>query len=129
MAHPKVLVVDNDAEYCRLLCSLLRLEGFDAVSAESGSKALELINNQNFALLITDFNMPEMDGLMLAATVNEYRPTITIFIMTGDVFSDVINNALNAGISNVFTKPLDLKKLLAAIRQQLICSNTLTIIN
>lgn len=119
MTHPKILVVDDEAGYSSLLCSLLKLEGFDAVSAENGSNALELLNNNNFDLIITDLNMPGMNGLELAAIVNTQHPDITIFLITASPLSSIIEHTANIGISNIFQKPLDLETLLKTIRHVL----------
>lgn len=116
MMHQKILIADSDVEYRFLLCSLLRIEGFNAIPAENCQDALELLHNDTFALIITDCITSDTNGLILATLVNKLFPQVNIFLMTTNIMSDVENNPEYAGISSVFTKPLDLEILLKAIR-------------
>jgi len=115
----EILIVDDDADILRLLRLYLEFEGYDAVAAPSGKKALDILNTQKVRLLLTDFDMPEMNGLDLATWVREKHAAITVFLMTGSALPGVIDAAVAAGISHVFAKPLDLKKLVATISTSL----------
>lgn len=119
MKKRAILLVDDDACYLHLLSSILRLERFDVVAASHGFGALELLENESIGLLITDFDMPGMNGLELATCAREHYPDMTIFMVTASTLPDVVNGAISAGISNVFFKPLDMNGFVAAIRSAL----------
>lgn len=119
MKKRDILLVDDDKGYLHLLSSVLRLERFDVATASNGSAALELLENENTGLLITDFNMPGMDGLELASCVRERYPEMTVFMITASILSEILEEAVNAGIANVFSKPLDMNSFLTAIRSAL----------
>lgn len=111
--------MDDDTCCLHFLGSILRRERFNVSVASNGIKALELLENESADLLITDFNMPDMNGLELASCVREQYPEMTVFMITARVLSDVVEEAVNAGISNVFSKPLDINDFVTAIRSAL----------
>lgn len=114
-----ILLVDDDNDYLHLLSMLLRCEGFHVAAASDGIHALQLMRHINFRMVITDFSMPKMNGLELATKLKEQHPGTPVVLITGNAISDLIESAFVAGISNVFTKPLDLQRLLSVIRSLL----------
>jgi CheY-like chemotaxis protein len=78
----KVLVVDDDHILCRLTCDILETEGFQAVAAFSGAEALNVLEDVEFDLLITDYRMEGMDGVQLARHVRSRKPEIPIIMVT-----------------------------------------------
>lgn len=120
MKKRDILIVDDDACYLHLLSSILRLERFNVAVASHGFGALELLENESIALLITDFDMPGMNGLELASCAREHYPDMTIIMVTASTLPDVVKGAISAGISNVFLKPLDMNGFVAAIRSALL---------
>lgn len=119
MNKKDILIVDDDACYLHLLSSVLRLKRFDVAVASHGFDALELLGNEGVDLLITDFDMPGMNGLELASCARERYPDMTVFMITASILSDIVEAAISAGISNVFAKPLDIDNLVEAIRAAL----------
>lgn len=119
MKQRDILLVDDDACSLHFLSSILRHERFDVSVATNGSNALELLEDERAGLLITDFNMPEMNGLELASCAHERYPGMTIFMITANALGDVVEGAVNAGISSVFSKPLEINDFVTAIRSVL----------
>lgn len=111
-----ILLVDDDNDYLHHLSMLLKCEGFEVSAASDGIHALQLMNHINFRMVITDFSMPEMNGLELAAKVREQHPGIPVVMVTGNAISDLIESVNIAGISKVFYKPFDLQSFLSFIR-------------
>jgi CheY-like chemotaxis protein len=77
----RILVVDDNELLCRLVCDILRTEGYHAVPATDAGQALEAFEREEFDLLVTDFRMPGMSGLDLARAIrgrNSQFPIIVI---------------------------------------------------
>ena len=114
-----ILLVDDDADYLRLLSIFLEMEGFNVIMAQSGMKALEMLNKQKVRLLFTDLQIPDMNGLDLAIKVREHHADIIVFLMTSSSIPDIIEAATFAGISTIFKKPLNLGELVVTIKSSL----------
>ena len=83
MSHV-VLVVDDDPEVLDVVTSMLQELGCDAVSAQSGAEALaQLAQNERISILITDINMPGMDGHELAERARRARPNLKVLQLSG----------------------------------------------
>lgn len=114
-----ILVVDDDASCRQMLSLFLESEGFDVTATSDGVKALEILENSNFKMIISDFNMPAMNGVKLAIKMRERHSETPVVLLTGSGISAVIEEAVNAGISEILCKPVNLKRLMAAIRSLL----------
>lgn len=124
-APAAVLVVDDSAVVRAKLLKLLRGAGYDAVAARDGAEALDLLARRHFAVLVTDLEMPNMDGFELIAAVQGSLDTedLPIIAITG-------HEALQArvhefgGLYGIFRKPWNDRELLrrvqslAALRRQ-----------
>ncbi|MGY4431185.1 two-component system cell cycle response regulator CpdR [Bradyrhizobium sp. F1.13.1] len=83
MTHT-VLVVDDDAAVLDVIASMLADIGCDVVCARSGDEALEILSRQQtISILITDINMPGMDGHELAERATRIRPTLKVLQLSG----------------------------------------------
>ena len=83
MAH-LVLVVDDDPDVLEVVCEMLQDLGCEVLSANSGSDALEkLSGNERVSILITDINMPGMDGHELAERARRIRPELKVLQLSG----------------------------------------------
>jgi len=78
----RILVVDDHEMLCRLVCDILRAEGYHAVPATSAVQALAAFELQEFDLLVTDFRMAGMSGLDLARAVRDRNPQFPVIIMS-----------------------------------------------
>lgn len=112
-----ILVVDDDNIMLELVKRILEREGIVVHCAASGEEALEQIKVKTFSLMITDLNMPGLDGLELARKGLEIAPQMPIIMDTGDISPETIRQAKEIGISKVLAKPFLLKELLETIRE------------
>jgi len=119
MKNNNILLVDNDTNHLHLLSILLESKGFVATIASNGNSALEKLAKYRFGMLITDYNMPGMNGIELSIKVKEQYPDIYIVMITADIGSDLVEAAANAGISQIISKPINITKLLTTIRSSL----------
>jgi len=100
-----VLVVDDDRTMLDLIKRILESEGIVAHCVSSGAKALEKITERTFSLMITDYNMPGLDGLELARKGLEMAPQMPIIMNTGDLSPSIVRLAEEIGIAKVMAKP------------------------
>jgi CheY-like chemotaxis protein len=77
-----ILVVDDNELLRRLTCDILREEGYRAVPASNAAEALRAFEEQEFDLLVTDFQMPGMSGIELARAVRNRNPGFPVIVMT-----------------------------------------------
>lgn len=112
-----ILVVDDDSILLQVIKRILKREGILAHCVESGKEALEKIRERTFSLMITDFNMPGVDGLELSRKGLEIAPQMSIIIGTGGTSPDITLQAKEIGISKVLSKPFLSHELLETIRE------------
>ncbi|MDR3581423.1 MAG: response regulator [Oryzomonas sp.] len=125
MKTKDILLVDDDIIYLQFLSMLLESQGFDVSTASGGINALETLKHNKFRMMITDFNMPEINGVELATTIKEQPSDMRIVLVTGADLSKISKAAVNAGISEMFSKPIELQRFLAVIRSSLLAGQNL----
>jgi len=113
----EILVVDDDTIVLGLVRRILEREGFVAHCVESGEEALEQIRERTFSLMITDFNMPGLDGLELARKGLEIAPQMPIIMNTGGISPTIALIAKKIGIAKVLSKPFLSTELLKTVRE------------
>jgi len=111
MREFNLLVVDDNRTYLNLVKLLFEEAGLKVLCADSGEKALEIIKEKPIGLVLTDYNMPGMNGLELAGRVLEMVPGARIRMITSDPSPEVTTLAMRAGISRVTAKPCKLKEI------------------
>jgi len=119
----KILVVDDEADLEVLMRQRMRRSirkgQFDFVFARNGVEALERLRENDFDVVLSDINMPEMDGLTLLQQIPDVDPDVRSVIVTayGDI--DNIRSAMNRGAFDFITKPIDFRDLRATIERAL----------
>jgi two-component system response regulator HydG len=103
----KVLVVDDDQAACELLEEVLSRQGFAPTSSSSALRALELVQQQDFDVLLTDVDMSELDGIELCERVLGARPDMPVIVVTGVGSMETAILAMRAGAFDFVTKPVD----------------------
>jgi CheY-like chemotaxis protein len=111
-----ILVVDDDRLILEVVKLILEREGIVTHCVESGEEALEKLNERTFSLMITDLNMPGMDGLELARIGMEIAPQMPIIMDTGSISPKITRLAKEIGISKILSKPFLPIVLLETIR-------------
>ena len=115
----RVLVVD-DAKYIRELISLiLRNEGYEVIKAANGKEALNKLNGKNIDILITDLNMPEMNGIELAGRLRNMPDfkSIPVIMVTSENHESIRKKAKDAGVNEWILKPFIPKQLVDAVKK------------
>lgn len=104
----RILVVDDEEILRTMIRDVLKLEGFAVETAASGEEALEVLGEAaDFALVITDNNMPGLQGLDVLARLREAAPGLPVIIMTAYGSIDVSMRAHELGASGYLLKPFD----------------------
>jgi CheY-like chemotaxis protein len=118
---PKILIADDEDSMRQLVARAIAMDGHETVTAQDGAEALEILTSANgaFDLLLTDIQMPVMDGIALALSVARDFPDLTILLMTG--FADQRERAsnLNALVHDVVTKPFSVADIRTAVADAL----------
>jgi two-component system, cell cycle response regulator CpdR len=118
---PRVLIVDDEDSMRMLVARAIAMDGHEIVTAADGAEALEILGNERgaFDLLLTDIQMPVMDGIALALAAARDFPDLTILLMTG--FADQRERAsgLNAIAHDVITKPFSVADIRTAVADAL----------
>lgn len=114
-----ILAVDDEPNMLRLLEISLRQAGYKALLASDGKAALEIIKNQHVDLIVSDFHMPNMNGLVLLEAVRQLSDSLPFIIVTaqGDINTAV--EAMKLGASDYILRPFDLEILEIAISKAL----------
>ena len=110
MGQPNILVVDDQKMNILLLENLLRKVKANILKAYSGKEALEIIKNNEFALMIFDVQMPGMDGFELAEKVRDFehcQSTPVIFVSAIFTDNDSISKGYHTGAVDYLTKPVN----------------------
>ncbi len=113
----RILIVEDDLNTLSGLVEIIKDEGYDAVGVNTGKKALRLLEQQQFDLMLTDLRMPEMDGIELYLKSISLNPEMKTIVMTA--YSSVKDavDAMKKGVYEYLTKPLNLDELFLTIKK------------
>lgn len=117
MRH-KLLIVDDDPALVEILTIFLGSEEFEIFSADNADSALDIVQEQMLAALITD-SLPGFRGLQLVKAFRKKNPVGAAIFFTGLAFDDTSQRAINAGANVVLFKPVGLNEVTAVLRRLL----------
>ena len=112
-----ILLVDDDANHRMSLRDLLEVEGFRCEETEDGEKAEEKLATDSFDLVITDLNMPGVNGfdLLMAMAESDMLETTPVMVITGNLNEDIRKDVLGYGAAAVLFKPYQPTDLLSIV--------------
>lgn len=116
---PSILAVDDSASMRQMVSFTLKGAGYDVTEASDGAIALGIAKGKKFDLVLTDVNMPNMDGIMLAKELRalpafKFTP---ILMLTTEAGGDKKNEGKAAGATGWIVKPFDPEQLLATVKK------------
>ena len=107
-----ILVAEDDASACRLMCEVLRQAGYQPFPAGNGAQALALMEHRHIDLAVVDLTMPQMDGLTFTRTVREGGSSLPILMVTARVAQADKREGFRAGTDDYMVKPVDEEEML-----------------
>jgi DNA-binding NtrC family response regulator len=114
-----ILVVDDDAQFRRMLSEILEGQGYSVKCVENGIEAINASNEELFNLALIDIHLPDMEGTELLTKLRKTEPEMIKIIVTGHASLDNSIEATNKGVDGYIIKPFDPKKLIETIETQL----------
>ncbi len=114
-----VLVVDDENVARQSLTDILKLEGYNVVSAANGQTAIEWIRTHPIDLMVVDLRMPGMDGLEVIQVVNQVSPDTEIILLTAHGSTDSAIQALRLRVHDYLTKPASPSQVLVSVKKGL----------
>src|SRR3989339_377919 len=106
-----ILVVDDEKNYTLVLHALLTDAGFEVLTAQSGLEALDILEENDLDLVLTDMTMPMMDGMELLDRVKRDRPHLPVVMMTAYGTVEKAVEAMKKGAYDYITKPFKNEEL------------------
>lgn len=113
----RVLVVDDERQVCDIIADALVYIGHEVITAEDGEDALVKISEGPFTIVITDMDMPKMDGMELIRHLSRDHSSIDVIAITGHTMKYRYTDVVAAGAADFITKPFTLDELEAKLNR------------
>ena len=115
----RILVVDDDQDTCTLMADILREEGYDVVASLRGEEALQLLEEQEFDLVLSDIKMPRVSGIELLLHVRKKNLDTEVILITAYASVETAVQALRGHAFDYMTKPFPLTEFRQRVRRAL----------
>ncbi|GEA05554.1 Fis family transcriptional regulator [Alteromonas sp. KUL42] len=117
----KILIVDDSPSIRQMVEVTLRSANYDITAAEDGKKALDICQDNTFDFVLTDVNMPNMDGITLVKSLRAMAAfsKTPIIVLTTEAGADIKGQGKAAGATGWMVKPFDPTRLLQLVAQVL----------
>lgn len=119
MTKQKILVVDDEKSMCDFLEIMLNKEGYEVTSTTSGEKALELLDNDLYSMVLTDVKMPGVDGFEVLRKTKEVSPDTVVIMITAYGSPEGAVTAIKEGAYDYITKPFRVEEVKLTIKKSL----------
>ncbi|GAQ94232.1 two-component system, chemotaxis family, response regulator CheY [Thermodesulfovibrio aggregans] len=115
----KILVVDDDKTTRKMISLILKSKGYEVVTAENGLEALQKLGIDKINLILTDMNMPYMDGIEFTKQVrsNPEIASIPIVMITTEADEDEKKRAFEAGVDDYLVKPTNAEQITESMKK------------
>ena len=122
MKQYDVLVVEDDLSLCEALCDTLEINGYRVVSARNGTEALIKLEHGQFKLVVSDVQMPVMDGFQLLQNIQHKYAQTPVLLMTAFGTIPKAVEAMQAGASDYLIKPFDAQALVNKVADYVVAN-------
>jgi two-component system NtrC family response regulator len=112
-----ILVVDDERNYTLILAAVLEDAGFEALTANSGPEALDILSASDVDLVLTDMKMPTMDGIELLERIKNTDADLPVIMMTAHGTVEKAVEAMQKGAYNYILKPFDNERLVLYVNK------------
>ncbi len=110
-----ILIVDDEPNYQIVLAELLKDEGYEVFTADSGKAGLPIVYSTDLDLVISDMKMPGMDGIEFLAKIKEYNRELPVILITAYAEVEKAVEAMHLGAFTYLAKPFSNQQLLASV--------------
>ncbi len=110
-----ILIVDDNPPMAKTLMDILIMKGYIVHVANSGFEALDILQNQQVDIMVTDVIMPDMDGVALYRETKKKYPHLITFLMTAYSADQIIQQGIAEGIKTILNKPIDINLFLMLV--------------
>lgn len=117
MKKLKVLVVDDEPDFCELVVKRLIAGKMNAEGTQDGAKALEILKHKDFDVVVLDVKMPGLGGIEILRWIKANTPGIEVIMLTGDQSVEAGIKGMQLGAFDYVIKPVPMNELLDKIRQ------------
>ncbi|TXK51955.1 sigma-54-dependent Fis family transcriptional regulator [Pontibacter qinzhouensis] len=116
---PNILLIDDDPTFCLMLRTFLQKQQYNVQTAYTAEEGLRLLKGQPFDLVLTDFRLPDRDGIELLSQIRVYSTTVPVILMT--TYADIRTavRAIKMGAFEYITKPINPDETLLTIKKAL----------
>ena len=111
----KALIIDDDKSTLDLLKFQLEAENFVTTTADCGAKGLSFVQEDEFDIILTDLNLPDINGIEMVRRIKEIAPETEIIMITGYSSTDKVIEATKAGAFHFIEKPVEFEELFLLI--------------
>lgn len=115
----RLLLVDDEPHFCRVMAMHLADEGYIVATATSGEEALERFGGEEYHLVITDLKMPGVDGLVLLERIRDLSAEVPVIVLTAYGTVDTAVQAMKLGAFDYILKPVDVDELKMVVARAL----------
>ncbi|WP_449244328.1 response regulator [Desulfobacca acetoxidans] len=117
MSELRVLLVDDEEDFRETLQKRLRNRNIQVEEAENGNRALEILQTQDFDVVILDVKMPGLDGIETLKIIKAQKPDVEVIMLTGHASVESGIQGMQLGAFDYVMKPAPLDELLEKVRQ------------
>ncbi|HMQ02797.1 MAG TPA: sigma-54 dependent transcriptional regulator [Pyrinomonadaceae bacterium] len=116
----RALIIDDDRSALELLSFYLTEDGFEVDPAENGEAGLDLARKHEYDIILTDLNLPDINGIEMVRRSKEISPTTEIIVVTGEDSAEKAIEATRVGAFDYITKPVDFERLMVNVRNAVV---------
>jgi len=113
----KILIVDDEPTILESGKMILEDEGYKVMTASNGRKAIDILETNSIQLVLTDFKMPNLNGLQLLKWIRKFDPDLPVFMITSYVNRSIQGIARRIGAREFMLKPIDYSELIERIEE------------
>ena len=115
----RVLIVEDDVAFCKMLETFLSKKGFQVSVSHTGNDAMTKINESFYDIILADVRLPDKDGNTILKTVTDKFPKTKVILMTGYAEVNLAVDAIKTGAFDYISKPINPEKMLETIQKAL----------
>lgn len=112
----RILIIDDEKDICNVLDSFLSIE-YETVSKTDSEEAMQILDREEFDLVITDIKMPKYDGFDICNKVNNVSPSTYIILITGFADLDLAIKGMKEGTFDFIRKPFTIEEIMISVKR------------